>query len=144
MAVVVPVSVPIRGSNLGRPLDHRLSLPSLPHRNNPRSLAFHTLRATQQVIITRTNIMRTLTHLSFSSFLVLALSFTPTVSSASTRYGRELSIVGSDFFEQFNWESENDPTHGRVNYLTLEQARAKNLSYGSLSLLRLTPYRTTR
>jgi len=141
VAVVVPVSVPIRGSSFGRPLDHRLSLPSLPHRNNPRSLTFHTLRATQQVIITHTNqnlVMRTLTHLSFSSFLVLALSLTPTVSSASTGYRRELSIVGSDFFEQFNWESENDPTHGRVNYLTLEQAKAKNLSYGLLSLLRLT------
>ena len=83
--------------------------------------------------------MRSLTHLSFSSFLVLALSLIRTVSSASVRYRRELSIVGSDFFEQFNWESENDPTHGRVNYLTLEQAQAKNLSYGSFSPLRLTP-----
>jgi len=69
-------------------------------------------------------------HLSFYSLLVVALSLTRTVNSTFTRYERELSIVGSDFFEQFNWESENDPTHGRVNYLTLEEARAKNLSYG--------------
>ena len=79
--------------------------------------------------------MHALTHLSFSSILVLALSLTCIADSASVRYRRELSIVGSDFFKEFNWESKNDPTHGRVNYLTLEQARAKNLSYGSLSFL---------
>lgn len=79
--------------------------------------------------------MRALTHLSFSS-LVLTLSLTHTVSSWSTRYKRELSIVGSDFFEEFDWDSENDPTHGRVNYLTLDQAKAKNLTYGWLPLPR--------
>ena len=78
--------------------------------------------------------MRTLSRPSFYSSLAIALSLTRAVSSWSTCYTRELSIVGSDFFEQFNWESENDPTHGRVNYLTLDEARAKNLSYGSSSL----------
>lgn len=87
--------------------------------------------------------MRTLNHLSFCSSLALALSLTRTVSSQFTFYTRALSVVGSDFFEQFNWESENDPTHGRVNYLTLEEARAKNLSYGesSISWLALHRYR---
>jgi len=75
--------------------------------------------------------MRNLSYLSFSA---LALSLTRTVSSASTMCTRELSIVGSDFFNEFNWESKNDPTHGRVNYLTLEEARAKNLVYGSSPL----------
>ena len=79
--------------------------------------------------------MRALNHLSLSSTFALALSLARTVSSGFTRYTRELSIVGPDFFEQFNWESENDPTHGRVNYLTLEEARAKNLTYGSSSFL---------
>jgi len=88
--------------------------------------------------------MRALTHLSFSSILVLVFSLTCTAGSGPTRYRRELSIVGSDFFEEFNWESKNDPTHGRVNYLTLEQARAKNLSYGSLSVLWPTPCRIAR
>lgn len=87
--------------------------------------------------------MRASSDLTFSSFLVLALSLARTVSSASTKYERQLSIVGSDFFEQFNWESENDPTNGRVNYLTLEEAKAKNLSYGLLSLLRPVPHRLT-
>ena len=79
--------------------------------------------------------MRALNHLSFPSSLALALSLTRTVSSGLTCYKRELSIVGSDFFNEFNWESENDPTHGRVNYLTLEEARAKNLTYGASSFL---------
>ena len=79
--------------------------------------------------------MRTLNHLSFCSSFALALSLTRTASSGFTWYIRELSIVGSDFFEQFKWESKNDPTHGRVNYLVLEEARAKNLTYGSSSFL---------
>jgi len=78
--------------------------------------------------------MRALNHLSFHSSFALALSLTRSVSSGFTWYKRELSIVGSDFFEQFNWESENDPTHGRVNYLGLVEARAKNLTYGLSSL----------
>ena len=61
------------------------------------------------------------------------------MSSVSTRYRCELSIVGSNFFEQFNWESENNLTHGRVNYLTLEQAKAKNLFYATNS-----PYGNSR
>ena len=81
--------------------------------------------------------MRSLSRLSLSSFPALALSLTRAVSSASTRYQRELSIVGSDFFDEFNWESQNDPTHGRVNYLTLDEAKAKNLTYGPYSLLLL-------
>ena len=78
--------------------------------------------------------MRAQGHLSSRS-LVIALSFVCTVSSGFTWYTRELSIVGPDFFEEFNWESKNDPTHGRVNYLSLEEARAGNLSYGSLPFL---------
>lgn len=78
--------------------------------------------------------MLILSHLSLS-FLALALSLPRTASSASTCYKRELSIVGSDFYDQFNWEKEDDPTHGRVNYLSLEEAKAKNLTHGSSSLL---------
>lgn len=83
--------------------------------------------------------MRTLSRVPFSS-LTLALSLSRLVSSGSTRYKRALSVVGSDFFEQFNWETEDDPTHGRVNYLSLEESKAKNLTYGSspFLLLRLT------
>ena len=81
--------------------------------------------------------MRTLSHLSFCSSVTLALSLTRAVSSTFTLYERQLSIIGPDFFDEFNWESENDPTHGRVNYLTLDEARAENLTYGLSSLLHL-------
>lgn len=47
--VFLPLS--LCSSRFGRPLDHRLSLPSLAHRNYPHSLASHTLRTLQQVII---------------------------------------------------------------------------------------------
>ena len=73
--------------------------------------------------------MRASSFLSFSSFLVLALFLTRVVTA--TVYEHKVSIVGSDFFEEFDWESGNDPTHGRVNYLTQGQARAKHLAYGS-------------
>ena len=86
--------------------------------------------------------MHTKSHLSLP-FLVLALSLTHTVSSAATVYQRNLSIVGSDFFEQFNWESRSDPTHGRVNYMTLAEAKAKKLTYGSSPLLRMVLVRLT-
>lgn len=81
--------------------------------------------------------MRVLIHLSLPPFLVFALSLPPTVNSASALYKHKLSIIGPQFFEQFDWESRDDPTHGRVNYLTLEEARANNLTYGSSSFLRL-------
>lgn len=80
--------------------------------------------------------MLILSHLSLAS-LTLALSLARIVSSASTCYKRQLSIVGTGFFDQFNWETEDDPTHGRVNYLSLDEAKAKNLTYGLSSFLLL-------
>jgi len=74
--------------------------------------------------------MRSLSRLSFS-LLTLALSLSHVASSTSTCYKRELSIVGSDFFEQFDWDTEDDPTHGRVNYLSLQESKAKNLTYAT-------------
>ena len=39
--------------------------------------------------------------------------------------------AGEDFFQGWNWEAGDDPTHGRVNYVTQGDALTKNLSYGS-------------
>jgi hypothetical protein len=74
--------------------------------------------------------MHTLNRPSLRSFMVLVLALSRTVSA--TVYERKLSVVGSDFFKQFNWESRNDPTHGRVNYLTMEEAMERGLAYGLL------------
>jgi hypothetical protein len=39
--------------------------------------------------------------------------------------------VGADFFQGWNWETENDPTHGRVNYVDQAEAISKNLACGA-------------
>jgi len=39
---------------------------------------------------------------------------------------------GDDFFQKdWNWETGNDPTHGRVNYVGRDEARSKNLAYST-------------
>jgi len=35
---------------------------------------------------------------------------------------------GNDFYRGWNWETIDDPTHGRVNYVSLEEAQSKNLT----------------
>jgi hypothetical protein len=41
--------------------------------------------------------------------------------------------VGEDFFHGWDWETENDPTHGRVNYVSQADAINRHLAYGILS-----------
>lgn len=69
-------------------------------------------------------------------FLVALLSYQsliPVFVSASipTLYRLKRTITGSDFFSAFNWETEDDPTHGRVNYIDSETAREKGLAYST-------------
>ncbi len=40
------------------------------------------------------------------------------------------NYVGADFQNNWEWEAIPDPTHGRVNYVTLAQAQALNLTEG--------------
>lgn len=40
------------------------------------------------------------------------------------------SYVGQDFFDRWDWETFDDPTHGRVNYVDQTTATQRNLSYG--------------
>ncbi|KAF8627596.1 hypothetical protein AX17_006168 [Amanita inopinata Kibby_2008] len=39
--------------------------------------------------------------------------------------------IGYDFLDRWKWETSNDPTHGRVNYVNRETAIAANLSFVS-------------
>ncbi len=39
--------------------------------------------------------------------------------------------VGDRSFWDWNWETEDDPTHGRVNFVSQTEAIMKNLSYGT-------------
>jgi len=41
------------------------------------------------------------------------------------------SYVGSDFLDSWKWDTLDDPTHGRVNYVDQNTALGSNLSYAS-------------
>lgn len=70
-----------------------------------------------------------------TGYAYIILSFTliliPCVSAVFTL--KDL-YTGQDFFNRWKWETFNDPTHGRVNYVDRDTARAKSLSYGEPSL----------
>lgn len=40
------------------------------------------------------------------------------------------TYIGNDFYDQWTWETLNDPTHGRVNYVGLREAQRGNLTQG--------------
>ena len=42
---------------------------------------------------------------------------------------------GEDFFDSWTWEAIEDPTHGRVNYVSKEDAIRSGLSYGKSTML---------
>jgi len=65
---------------------------------------------------------------TFLAALLLSL-----IQCASATFYLKDKWVGADFFQGWTWETEDDPTHGRVNYVSQADAVAKNLSYGTFS-----------
>ena len=61
-------------------------------------------------------------------YLTTFVLIVPAVTSA--RFVLKDAYVGEDFFQSWIWETMDDPTHGRVNYVDQSYARSKNLSYG--------------
>ncbi|KAH8107981.1 concanavalin A-like lectin/glucanase domain-containing protein [Cristinia sonorae] len=62
----------------------------------------------------------------------LLLSLAPLIPvSARAHFTIKDSYVGHSFFDAWNWESLDDPTHGRVNYVDQGFAIAQNLSYAT-------------
>ncbi|KAJ7197730.1 glycoside hydrolase family 16 protein [Mycena pura] len=61
---------------------------------------------------------------------VLALAWTLAPALGGT-YSRSQNIVGSGFYSAFNFEAIADPTHGRVNYVSMATAQAQNLTFAS-------------
>ena len=60
-----------------------------------------------------------------------ALSFSLIQSaSASAKFCLKDQWIGKDFYNGWNWETEDDPTHGRVNYVSQADAIRQNLTYG--------------
>ncbi|OCH84667.1 hypothetical protein OBBRIDRAFT_741233 [Obba rivulosa] len=43
------------------------------------------------------------------------------------------SYIGQDFFNEWTWQTMDDPTHGRVNYVDQISAISSNLSYAAAS-----------
>ncbi|KAK0457727.1 glycoside hydrolase family 16 protein [Desarmillaria tabescens] len=66
----------------------------------------------------------------FSLFL-LALFMTISIVIAEPTFYLTQVVRGNDFFDAFKWETFDDPTHGRVNYVDQDTAKANNLSYAS-------------
>lgn len=52
------------------------------------------------------------------------------IPAASARMLLKDEFIGEDFFSRWKWETFDDPTHGRTNYVDQEIAKKNNLSYG--------------
>ncbi|XP_006461842.1 hypothetical protein AGABI2DRAFT_178839 [Agaricus bisporus var. bisporus H97] len=56
-------------------------------------------------------------------------SNTSTSSGASGPYKLDVRYTGQDFFNEWDFFTAADPTHGKVNYLSKEDAKSKKLAY---------------
>ncbi|KAJ6582244.1 hypothetical protein B0H19DRAFT_984373 [Mycena capillaripes] len=66
------------------------------------------------------------------AFSARLLALTSTVSSVlGATYSRSENIVGTGFYNSFNFEAIGDPTHGRVNYVSKATAQSQNLTFAS-------------
>ena len=61
-----------------------------------------------------------------------ALSSLISCARADSNFYLEDEWIGDGFFQGWNWETINDPTHGRVNFVSQAEARDKNLTYGAV------------
>ncbi|VDB87411.1 unnamed protein product [Peniophora sp. CBMAI 1063] len=64
---------------------------------------------------------------------ILALLPLAVLSSvgASTVFLKQDEYIGDDFYEHWQWETFDDPTHGRTNYVDQSAARQHNLSFAN-------------
>ncbi|KAJ7058189.1 glycoside hydrolase family 16 protein [Mycena amicta] len=60
--------------------------------------------------------------------LALASILSPVLAGT---YSRSQNIVGTGFYNAFNFEAIADPTHGRVNYVSMATAQAQNLTFAT-------------
>ncbi|KIJ68156.1 glycoside hydrolase family 16 protein [Hydnomerulius pinastri MD-312] len=63
-------------------------------------------------------------------FLVLAeAAYAQLLQAWTGQYVLNVSYVGQDFLDGFNFQTMDDPTHGYVNYVDQDTALQKNLTY---------------
>ncbi len=55
------------------------------------------------------------------------------LSAGSAHFVLKDKYEGSDFYSGWRWETDNDPTHGRVNYVDQATAIAHNYTFGKNS-----------
>ena len=74
------------------------------------------------------------------------LSLVSYAAAAKTpNYTLQDAYVGGGFLTTWDWWTEDDPTHGSVNYVDLGTALAHNLTYGAhATSLRLFVWRRSR
>jgi len=70
----------------------------------------------------------------YAFLATLSLSLTP---CARASFYLQNEWIGEGFFQGWNWVTRNDPTHGRVNYVSQAEAQRKNLTYGAVFPARL-------
>ena len=72
--------------------------------------------------------------LALSSALVMMVQVNAQLIP-SLSYCLKDSHIGYDFLDAFVWETEVDPTHGRVNYVDKTTALKDNLTFGTRFLV---------
>jgi hypothetical protein len=68
---------------------------------------------------------------SLSWLLAIGLTISLVSRTTSGQFVLKDSWKGHEFLEGWNWETFDDPTHGRVNYVTRDSALALNLTYST-------------
>ncbi|KAL0956281.1 hypothetical protein HGRIS_002439 [Hohenbuehelia grisea] len=61
--------------------------------------------------------------------LALVFEFALLCKVSASIYMIQDTFIGTAFLDAWNWETFDDPTHGRVNYVDLQTALAQNLTY---------------
>jgi hypothetical protein len=66
-------------------------------------------------------------RLAFAALLGVALLLAAATSTAEGRYVVSNDYSGPNFFDNFDFWSDDDPTHGYVDYVTRQQAEGTPL-----------------
>ncbi|CAE7052049.1 unnamed protein product, partial [Rhizoctonia solani] len=79
----------------------------------------------------RSYLLTTLSLPLFVSCSLLSPILSGPYASPPRSFERQQEITGSGFYDAFNFETFNDPTHGRVNYVDQNYSQEKNLTFAS-------------
>ena len=64
-------------------------------------------------------------------------TLTSSSSTAPASFGLRARYIGTDFLNAFDWFTDSDPTHGRVNYVDRDTALRSNLTFGTFQRVSL-------